>query len=74
MDIPSNSFTFGNINSLTEWGIKVISHDVFSAPKRDRKQVIPFRHGSYDYGEKYYSEKVIQLDCCTEEKVLFPSI
>jgi len=65
-----DSFTFGTINSLDEWGIKVIAYDVFNAPKRERKQIIPLRSGAYDYGEKYYDERIIQLDCCTEEREL----
>ncbi len=65
-----DSFTFGSKNSLETWGIKVIAYDVFSAPKRERKQLIPFRNGTYDYGEKWYDNKIIMLDCCTEEKEL----
>lgn len=66
-DFPSDSFMFGNINSLKEWGIKVIAYDVFSAAKRPRSQIIPFRHGEFDYGEKYYNPKTIRLDCATED-------
>lgn len=65
--MPPDSFTFGKRNSIIEWGIKAIAYDVFSAPKRDRRITIPFRHGSYDYGEKYHDNKRIRLDICTED-------
>ena len=65
MTIPGDSFNFGTKNSLRDWGIKVIAYDVFSAPKRERKVRIPFRSGAYDYGEKWYDEKIINLDCDT---------
>lgn len=69
--IPSNSFTFGSINSWNTWGIKVIAHDAFGATKRERKQTIPYRHGFYDYGEKYYDSKIITLDCATENGTIY---
>jgi len=48
----------------------VVSYDPFSAPKRDRKQTIPFRHGRYDQGKKFYDEKIITLECRTEARGL----
>jgi predicted phage tail component-like protein len=63
MAMPNNSFTFNGINSLDPWGIKVIVYDMFSAAKRDRKVLIPGRDGRFDYGRKYYDEKLIRLDC-----------
>jgi phage-related protein len=63
--MPANSFSFAGINSLTAWGIKCIAHDVFSPPKRDRKQKIPFTSGSYDFGKKYHDEKIVTLECDT---------
>ena len=68
--MPGDSFTFRNINSLTQWGIKVIAYDVFSAGKRNRSRTIPFRHGEYDYGEKFYDTRTVKLDCVTEDRVL----
>jgi phage-related protein len=51
-------------NSYDRWGIKVISHDVFSPPKRDRRRQIPFRHGSYiSGGERYYDDRQLRLEC-----------
>lgn len=71
--IPSDSFNFGDKNSLIDFGIKVIAYDPFVAVKRDRRQQIPFRNGTYDYGEKWYDDKIIRLDCCTEKKELSKS-
>ena len=71
--IPGDSFTFAGVNSLEAWGIKVVAYDVFGPQKRDRKQQIPFRHGSYDYGKKYYNNRTIRLDCMTEIKPLSKS-
>jgi len=65
--LPKDSFTFRGVNSVRAWGIKVISYDVFSAPKRDRRRIIPFRHGSFDFGEKYHDEKIVRLDCTTTD-------
>jgi phage-related protein len=63
MNISKDSFTFGNINSFERFGIKVIAHDVFSAEKRPRNVQIPFRHGRFDFGEKFFDQKIVRLDC-----------
>ena len=68
--IPGDTFTFSGINSLAAFGIKVIAYDVFSPAKRDRRVTIPFRHGSYQYGEKWHEDRFIRLDCCTEGRQL----
>jgi len=70
LHIPADSFTFGGTNSLEAWGIKVVAYDVFSPNKRARNQKIPFRHGLYDYGNKYFEERIVRLRCVTEERVL----
>ena len=71
--IPSDSFQFNDINSLEAWGIKVLAYDVFSPNKRSRNQKIPFRHGRFDYGKKYFDERIVSLRCTTEEKKLTKS-
>jgi phage-related protein len=61
-----NSFNVNSpaMNSYDLWGIKVINHDVFSPQKRESKQQIPFRHGSYDAGAKrYYNDRQLRLEC-----------
>ncbi|GHU77306.1 hypothetical protein FACS1894188_11320 [Clostridia bacterium] len=71
--MKSDTFTFNGINSYDAYGIKVIAKDVQSAAKRDRRVVIPFKNGGYDFGAKYYSERVVTLDCCTEDSPLSKS-
>jgi len=71
--IPADSFTFGGTNSLETWGIKVLAYDVFSPNKRARNQKIPFRHGRFDYGKKYFDERIVRLRCTTEDRVLTKS-
>jgi len=64
-----NSFTFGTKNSL-EFGIEIVAYDVFSAPKRDRRVKIPFRHGTFDQGRKYFEDRILRLECRTERREL----
>ena len=68
--MPADSFRFNGVNSLERWGIKVLAYDVFSPNKRERNRQIPFRHGRYDYGKKYFDERIVTLQCATEEKEL----
>jgi len=68
--IPADSFSFNGMNSLETWGIKVVAYDVFSPNKRERNQTIPFRHGRFDYGKKYFDERIVTLRCATEAKEL----
>jgi phage-related protein len=64
-----DSFTFGSVNCLDEWGIRVISWDTFGPPKRTRKRQIPFRQGQYDYGAKYYNERNLDIDCVLTKEI-----
>jgi len=75
--IPNNSFTFiraqqatgdtgGDvINSLNDFGIKVIGYDTFTSDKRDRRVKVPYRQGTYDFGEKFFDDRQIEIDCET---------
>lgn len=65
----NNSFIFGSVNSLETWGVKVIEHDFFMPAKRERKITIPGRSGAYDYGAKYYNERILSLECVLERKM-----
>ena len=65
--IPPNSFNFRNRNSLEEFGIKVIAADPFSAAKRPRDEIIPFRDGMYNHGREFYNQKVVKLECVLEK-------
>ena len=61
-----NSFNINSSaqNSMDLWGLKVISHDPFSPPKRRRKTQIPFRNGAYNMGhERYYDDQTLILEC-----------
>lgn len=69
MTIPEGSFQFGGKNSLTDWGIVVVGHDIFLPQKRSRKITIPGRSGQYDYGSKLYEERSLVLDCYLERKI-----
>lgn len=64
-----DSFQFGKFNSLTDWGIRCIAHDVLLPPKRERKIKIPNRHGVYDYGSKFYDERTLSIDCVLEKQI-----
>ena len=44
-------------------GIIANSYDFLLPPKRERKQAIPFNHGSYDYTAKWYNERILRLRC-----------
>ena len=65
--LTKSSFTFGGIDMFERFGIQLENepHDVILPPLRSRKITIPQRHGSYDYGAKYYNERGLQLDCVT---------
>lgn len=67
--MTKNSFQFGSFNSVDDWGICVIAHDFLMPQKRERKVIIPNRSGSYDYGAKYYDERVLTLECNLERKI-----
>lgn len=69
MTIPPDSFSFGTYNSLKDWGVRVIKHDVLSPPKRSRKVQIPERSGMYDFGSKFWDERTVRIDCVLERKI-----
>lgn len=59
-----NSFMFGNVNSMDEWGLKVIEHDLFLPPRRSNKITIPGRSGAYSFKNDSYDERSLVLECC----------
>jgi len=65
-DLPRDSFSFGIRNSYDDFGIKVIVSENFAPQKRYRSQVIPFKDGEYDFGRKFYQNRIVTLDCATE--------
>lgn len=56
-NIPSN------INSVDAWGLKVIHHNMLNPERRARTNQIPFRDGSYDYGDEYYNDRPLEVYC-----------
>jgi len=66
--VASSWFKFRNKLS-SDYKIKVIKKDLLFPPKRERKIMIPSRHGKYDFGSKYFDERVIELRCILEEKI-----
>lgn len=69
----NGSFLFGTTDMYKEYGIKLtensIPQDVLLPGLRARKQIIPQRHGTYDYGAHYYDERAIQIECITKKAV-----
>lgn len=61
--MKKSSFTFDGHNSLEEWGIFCTHHDTIMPPKRQRRQAIPGRDGSYDYGAQNYDDRLVRLTC-----------
>ena len=67
------SFLFGTTDMFLTYGIKLASdsipEDVLLPGLRSRKQIIPQRHGAYDYGAQYYDERGIQVECVTNRTI-----
>lgn len=63
--MTNDSFTFGGIDMFQEYGIMVLHYDALLPQLRRRKVTIPKRHGSYDYGAKFYDDRIIRVECDT---------
>ena len=65
------SFKFGNTDMYDTFGIMLIDsgmpEDLFIPSIRERKVEVPNRHGSYDFGAKYYNERELTLKCIAAE-------
>ena len=55
-------FTFRG-KSSAEFGIMASSYDFLLPTKRERKMQIPFRSGMYDFGARWYDERILRLQC-----------
>ena len=64
-----DSFQFGKMNSLDDWGIRIVSYDVLLPQKRARKRVIPRRHGQYDHGAFCWEERTVRVECVLERRI-----
>lgn len=64
-----SSFLFGTTDMYQTFGIQItddgLPQDVLKPQLRERKVVVPLRHGAYDYGAKYYDERPLQITCVT---------
>ena len=67
--IEYGSFKFGDIDMFETYGIQILdsslAEDLLLPAVRPRKVTMPFRHGTYDYGAKYYNERPLTLNCVT---------
>lgn len=62
--LEHNSFKFGTIDMWEKWQLRILDVVDYLKPKlRSRKVNVPLRHGDYDYGAKYYDERVLSLKC-----------
>jgi len=67
--MTNDSFTFGGVDMFDKYGIMVLHYDVLLPQLRRRKVTIPKRHGSYDYGAKFYDERPIRVECDTRRNL-----
>lgn len=69
----NGSFLFGTIDIYERFGIKLaddsLPEDVLIPGLRSRKQIIPQRHGAYDFGAQYYDERAIRITCVTKRMI-----
>ena len=60
---------FGATDMFQQFGIQItddgLPKDVLKPQLRERKVIVPLRNGAYDYGAKYYDERVIPVTCVT---------
>lgn len=63
--MTNDSFTFGGVDMYERYGIRVLHYDVLLPQLRRRKVTIPKRHGTYDYGAKFYDDRLIRVECDT---------
>lgn len=58
------TFTFGGVDFYEKYGILLEkTKDNLIPDLRERKVEIPDRSGAYDYGAKYYNERMVELTC-----------
>ena len=56
------TFTYSGIPS-SDYGIYATGHDFFNPPKRQSRKKIDFRHGSYDFENNMYDNRILNLHC-----------
>ena len=60
-----DSFLFGGVNMLKDWGIRGYIVDGLIPAKKTRQLDIPGRDGVYDFGSKYYKNRALKVRCDT---------
>ena len=46
-----------------DYGIHATEHDFFNPPKRQGRKKIDFRHGTYDFENNMYDNRILNLHC-----------
>ena len=71
--ITTGSFLYGETDMFDRFGLRITDNgfpkDVLMPDLRPRKITLPLRHGSYDYGGKYYDERTIAQTCVTTKTI-----
>ena len=69
--LNKSSFLFNGTDMYRRFGIQLTDdpEDVVQPGLRTRKTVIPNRSGAYDFGARYYDERVLTLSCVTTRVV-----
>ena len=64
-----DSFTYNGTDVYDIARLRVVSYDVFTAPLRARKVVVPLRSGAYDYGAKHHEERSLRIACTVDGEI-----
>lgn len=69
--LNKSSFVFNGTDMYKRFGIQLVDEpeDVIQPGLRSRKTVIPNRSGAYDFGARYYDERILTLNCVTTRVV-----
>ena len=65
--LTKSSFEFEGVDMFLRFGIQLVDEpgDVIQPKLRERKIILPERSGAYDYGARYYDERILTLNCVT---------
>jgi phage-related protein len=67
--MTDDSFTYNSVDLYKLARLKIIHYDVFMAPLRARKVLVPMRSGMYDYGAKYHDERQLRMECSIDGEI-----
>lgn len=60
-----DSFLFGGVNMLQDWGIRGYIVDGLIPAKKTRRVDLPGRDGVYDFGSTFYKNRALKVRCDT---------